>query len=148
MIICFYSKPICEEKLITFIGYMNGVMEHTEHPETCFKDTFFHPELYKEVEVIPEFHGKIRRNGSFVKGCSEKAQSLGVRVFGVTEGGGCWASKTGFHNFRRFRRFIRIGSNCAAGVGGPGEIAFYTLRKFSMLPTFIYCIKLSFITFV
>ena len=76
-----------------------------------------------------EYHGKISKNDSYIKGCSEKTQSLGTQYFAVKEGGGCLASKREEESLK-FGRNWQSGSNCISGIGGPGEISIYYLRKF------------------
>ena len=118
------------EMLLTFIGYVHGLSGGVlNYEDKCFKEKFWHPVLYKQVDIIPEYHGKISKNDSYIKGCSEKAQSLGTQYFAVKEGGGCLASKREEESLK-FGRNWQSGSNCISGIGGPGEISIYYLRKF------------------
>ena len=124
------------EMLLTFIGYVHGLSGGVlNYEDKCFKEKFWHPILYKQVDIIPEYHGEISKNSSYIKGCAEKAQSLGTQYFAVKEGGGCLASIREEESFK-FRGNWQSGSNCVSGIGGPGEISIYYLRKFKSLLQF------------
>ena len=49
--------------------------------------------LSKQLDVLPEYQGVLKINGSFVKGCYERASQVDTQYFGIKEDGGCWTSK-------------------------------------------------------
>ena len=97
----------------------------------CRKSSFYNPMLFKQVDVLSEYQGVLQLNGSFVKGCYERASQVDTQFFGIKEDGGCWTSKNKIEDFTDcniYRRWTQL-FNCKSGIGGQDSIFIYELGK-------------------
>ena len=116
-------------QMIFSIGYF--VRPSSWQCHGCRQSSFYNPVLSKQLDVLPEYQGVLKLNGSFVKGCYERASQVDTQYFGIKEDGGCWTSKNvvdDYMNCYRYSRW-REGYNCNSGIGGLGTIFVYELGK-------------------
>ena len=75
--------------------------------------------------AIPENHGRLEREGNYVMGCFEKANSSGLMVFGVQNGGECWTSRDAENTYMKY------GSSevCSDGTGGKMANSVYMITS-------------------
>ena len=94
--------------------------------------------ISKQVDVLAEYQGVLHLNGSFVKGCYERASQVDTQFFGIKEDGGCWTSKNKIEDFKdcdkhnRWKPLWKDGryvDNCKSGIGGQGTIYIYELGQ-------------------
>ena len=93
--------------------------------------------LFKQVDVLAKYQGVLQINGSFVKGCYDRASQVDTQFFGIKEDGGCWTSKNAIEDFSDCNRYgkwrIADPNSCKSGIGGQGTIFIYELGKIKMV---------------